>query len=261
MFETWNDNLGGLGAYAPSYPGDPGRGVDLGGRLIGKGGVILPPPPANCDADYRAKYIRVFGVDPMCTPYVAPPPTLYVPPVTGPGTNNPGPIVETPPYIAPYRNPVPVPIEPATPGIPTSPPVVMPRGRRPHPHSRPAPTTRPVRQTRPGEMCPSYGHYNRPIPGVDEYQVIACTPGQPLPRVNRGLQRVVRQEALARHPGGGHEQVGRAGDYQGGGYAPAGSGMSTDSTGSIGGSTAGQICLSPMVLIGGIAVLFFMMKR
>ncbi len=246
----------------PSYPGDPGRGVDLGGRLIGKGGIILPAPPANCTPEYRTKYIQVFGVDPKCLP--AGPPVLpspgtppYVPPYTGPGTNNPGPLVETP-----YRAPVPVPVEPTTPGLPVSPPVALPRPRHPHPRNRPAPTTKPVRQQRPGEICPSYGHFNRPIPGVDEYQVVACTPGQPLPRIDRGLRKVVRQEALARHPGGGHEQVGRAGDYQGRGYGSSSpSGSSTDSSGSISGSAGSQICLSPMVLIGAAAVLFFMMKR
>jgi hypothetical protein len=250
MFETWNDT--GLGAYAPTYPGDPGRGTDIGKRLIGRGGQILPEPPANCDAAYRAKYIQVFGIDPMCVPFVVQPPAPFVPPVTGPGTNNPGPYA-FPPAITPAVMPSPTPV---------SPPVIQPRVR--HPHVPRAPRTIPTRRVRPGktsgELCPSFGHYNRPIPGVDEYQVIACTPGQPLPRINRGLQRVVRQEALARHPGGGAERAGQAGDHRGrqtsGSFATGAAGDTATAS-----NSSGQICLSPMILLGGIAVLFFMMKR
>ncbi len=262
MFNVWGDNLGGLGAMQPTYPGDPGRGVDLGGRLIGKGGMILPAPPANCPPDYRAKYIRTFGVDPGCTPMVE---TPYVAPTglsPAPDTNA-GPGVLTPPYvpspvITPTRAPVPVPV---------SPPVVLPRVR--HAHVPRAPRSVPVRRTRPGktggELCPSYGHVNRQIPGVDEYQVVACTPGQPV-HIDRGLRKVVRQEALARHPGGGRERIGQAGDYQGGSSSRA---FSTGATGSAAGAsgggltslTSGSICLSPMVLIAAAVGAFFLFGK
>ena len=256
MFNEWGDNLNGLGAYAPSFPGDPGRGVDLGGRLIGKGGMILPAPPANCPPDYRAKYIRVFGVDPMCTPAAE---TPYLAPTgmpAAPGTNAgpgvaPSPIPVSPPVLVSPAPAIPTP-------MPVSPTVTLPPPRT---HAR-------MRRTRPGrrygEICPSYGHVNRQIPGVDEYQVVKCTPGQPV-EIDRGLRRVVRQEALARHPGGGRERVGQAGDYQG--YQiwrsrrgiPAEAAVSADM--SSGGSSKGQICLSPMVLIAAAISAFFLFDK
>lgn len=237
---------------APSLPGDPGRGVDLGGRLIGKGGVILPPPPANCPPDYRAKYIRVFGVDPGCTPMEVRPPTPYVHPIgTGPGTNNPETIpVES--WTVPDTT-----VAPSTPSVPVT-PVHRIRARPlPRVHVKKAPPT----GRGDGEICPSYGHVNRQIPGVDEYQVVACTPGQRV-KIDRGLARTVRSEALARHPGGGRERAGQAGDYQGSGSSSGGYSSSSSSAAAAAtvGATSGSICLSPMVLIGAAAVLFFMMK-
>jgi hypothetical protein len=251
MFNVWNET--GLGAYGPDFPGNPGTGVDLGGRLIGKGGMILPAPPAHCPPDYRAKYIQVFGVDPGCTPMVE---TPYVAPTgmpAAPGTN-------AGPGIIPVSPPIPVTPAPPIAPTPVSPPVVLaPIGPR-----TTAPPRRHIRPGRGGEICPSYGHVNRQIPGVDEYQVIRCTPGQPV-EIDRGLRRVVRQEALARHPAGGRERIGQAGDYQGGRRwgsgrgAPTGEAASTE-TGS-GGSSQGQICLSPMVLIAAAVGAFFLFGR
>lgn len=265
MFYEWGDTLNGLGAYAPSVPGDPGRGVDLGGRLIGKGGIILPQPPANCPADYRAKYIRTFGVDPGCTPLPMVE-TPYVAPglPAAPGTNA-GPGV-TPPYVPPIAvSPVPPtvsPTTPTTPATPVSPPVAV--TPQPYPRHPRAPRTQPVRRSRPGktsEICPSYGHVNRQIPGVDEYQVVACTPGQPV-QIDRGLRRVVRQEALARHPGGGRERQGQAGDYQGRRTGSGSTGTAAGAAaGATGGSFGGSICISPMVLIAGAVAAFFLFKR
>jgi len=262
MFNEWGDNLNGLGAYAPSFPGDPGTGVDLGGRLIGKGGMILPAPPANCPPEYRAKYIKVFGVDPGCTPYIAPP---YVAPTgmpAAPGTNA-GPGVTTPPYVPPIAV-TPTPATPTAPPVPVSPPVLIAPPRTPR-----APRTPPVRRSRPGrisgELCPSYGHVNRQIPGVDEYQVVRCTPGQPV-EIDRGLRRVVRREALARHPGGGRERTGQAGDYQGsssrGGFAAGAAGSTgAASGGGLSSLTSGSICLSPMVLIAAAVGAFFLFGK
>jgi hypothetical protein len=264
VFYEWGDNLNGLGAFAPTYPGDPGRGIDLGGRLIGKGGVILPAPPANCPADYRAKYIRVFGVDPGCTPLVPGPVSVPTGLPASPGTNaGPGPspvipIVETPPYVPPIGpappSPAPMPVSPIVP-VATAPPA---RHRRPHDRVRPGGGG--------GEICPSYGHVNRQIPGVDEYQVVACTPGQPV-HIDRGLKRVVRQEALARHPGGGRERQGQAGDYRGksrnGGAADAAGsiGISTGTSSSSGtGMMGNSICLPTWGILAAVAAFFFLRK-
>ena len=222
--------------------------------------MILPAPPVNCPPDYRAKYIKVFGVDPGCTPFVAPP---YVAPTgmpAAPGTNA-GPGVATPPYLPPITA-TPAPATPTAP-MPVSPPVLLAPPRVPglrHPR------TPPVRRSRPGktagELCPSYGHVNRQIPGVDEYQVIRCTPGQPV-SIDRGLRRVVRQEALARHPGGGSERRGQAGDYQGSGSRGivTGAGGGRAAAGSGGGLGSGSICLSPMVLIAAAVGAFFLFGK
>ena len=160
-------------------------------------------PPGRTWDDWRAckayesKYRTVFGRDPVnlwCSSIPGPPPTIPTPPVATP-----------PVTVTTITPPPPLSAGPTYPGLPRR------RRRRRGWQGRPQPRIVPQVPAADagGELCPARGWVSRPIPGVNEYQVVACTPGAPVV-INQGLATVVRREALARQ---GLSGLGDLGDF------------------------------------------------
>lgn len=146
--------------------------------------VRSPSDYAACQA-YVAKYRSKFGHDPGIQ--------CGSPPVAGYPAPSP-PVIPLPPV---FQSPIPPPAPPLTQGpVRAWRPRRMPRPVIRRPYSAPE-ERRPVQRSS-GELCPVSGHVSRDIRGAGEYQVFACTPGQPVV-IDPGLQAVGRREALARH--------------------------------------------------------------